>query len=244
MMNIEDHVVRLNVEGPDLLSALVDDANGPDAMSFDALAFPVVVDFVSRKGDWLMRRASDQVGRPLPRYEVSAHAVDDVAQETAMRTTRRIRKNASVYERSGTSLANWVVGKAALIYHEVCKEFDAKQQRLGVLTDPAEFEFVGEVEGAEETVERLHAIERLAHAASLLSREEFIVVRLRHCEDWSKPEIAERLYGTREKTKRVDRILQQAMRKLREELAGSEPLTQANLSGSNVRYEIADEEDR
>lgn len=238
-----DNFQRLNLEGPYLLAQLAEDAEGPLAATFDALAYNLVFDYaMTRCGD-LRKRARAHTAENLPVYDVPDDLLDEVAHETAWRTCANVRESAAKFDPALGSAGSWVVGRAALMYLDIARKLHKQTERFGELSDP--LDLVGLLDADErpdESAQRLLDAEAYEEAAACLSDRERAVFFGVVIFDLRKRDIAIQLYGTADKEKAVDGVLQRAKKKMQAAWADRRPLTPSHPSATNVPPENADEE--
>jgi DNA-directed RNA polymerase specialized sigma24 family protein len=239
-----DNIQRLNLEGPYLLAELAEDAEGPLAGTFDALAYNVVVDYAMTRCGGLRRRARGQTGQNLPVYDVPDDLLEDIAHETAWRTCESVRNNAGKFDPDLGGAANWVLGRAALVYLGLARKLHAQRARFGELNDPHDLTGILDRDDYpdDESAQRALDAEALQEAAACLSQREAAVFFGIVLFDLAKRDIAMQLYGAPDKEKAVDGVLQRAKKKLAAAWAERRPLTPTQPSSSNVPTENADEE--
>ena len=243
-MNEIDNIQRLNLEGPYFLAELAEDSEGPLAGTFDALAYKVVVDYAMTRCGGLRKRARGQTGQNLPVYDVPDDQLEDVAHETAWRTCESVRKNASKFDPDLGGAANWVLGRAALVYLGLARKLHKQRARFGEIHDPHDLTETVDRDDRpdDESAQRALNTEALQEAAACLSEREATIFFGVVLFDLSKRDIAIQLYGTPDKEKAVDGVLQRAKMRLAAAWAERRPLTPTQPSASNVPMENADEE--
>jgi RNA polymerase sigma factor (sigma-70 family) len=235
-----DNFQRVNLEAPYMLAQLVNDADGPLAASFDAIAYNFVLEYALTHCGSLRQRARRDTKKNLPVYDVPDDLLAEVAHETAWRTCVNIRENAAAFDPSQGTATTWVIGRAALMYLDISRKLHGQRERLGKLISPEGVaEFLDATETPDETGQRMFDREAYADAVRCLTKRETQVFLTVVQFDLPVRVIAEQLGSTE---KAVQRVYERAKKKVAASLAQSPSLTSVQPSVSNLPSENADEE--
>lgn len=207
---------QLNENGRELLARLVHDPEPACAQQFDALFyFPVWRHLVDSAGV-LGTRVARYLGKdsalvpPLPPREV-----ESVAHDAAKTGLRRVRENAHKFDPVRGTPLMWVIGAAEFAFIEVSKDI-FKLRRRQKLLPPEDMTALGEIAPSteEHVIRHISDAEAFAAAADHLSEQELVALSMVAAGGYSYAEVAEKLFGDRTLTKRVDGLLSRGKRKL------------------------------
>jgi RNA polymerase sigma factor (sigma-70 family) len=186
------------------------------ARAYDELLFTELYNVVRRRGVTLAMRADETAikGVWLPRIQPGD--LDAIAMDATVGALQRARRSAARFDPERGDGASWALGAAGFAYIDAVRDFYlVRRQGEEVQLDPTELGELGQQSGLdpEQVVETRAA---LLHALERLSEDERFVILAQAQYGMSYAEIAQYRFGSPLETKKVDRLLQSARRKLAE----------------------------
>lgn len=196
-----------------LLNAVGREPTPTAVHAFDEFYYPLVVSFVRKRHRAIGLEVAAKTGAtgsaaPL----LSLRHVEEAAHVTALVALRRARASARGFDPALGSPTSWVLRAASFAYVEVAKRLARDDERLGDPDTEAEAQPAPPDISDPAVLVEQHA--QLDDLFLVLGDDERRVVVLVLRYSYSYAEVAAVLFGDATATKRVDRLLQSARKKL------------------------------
>lgn len=208
--------MRNTKRGEELMLAMAHEPSPQLVREFDAFFYPRVLRYAQ-----LRHRDFGRVAPHVPviAMDMTPEKLEEIAHVTAITACARARASAAEFDPARGSAEWWVLRNAAYAFWEVAAALEGTRRRLRVVpTEDSDLhQRVDDAGGASDTFDIVAARERLFSMFKLLNVEEQQAVILCHRDGHTYAQAAEILYGDAAKSKTVDRLLQSAMIKMRDD---------------------------
>lgn len=208
-MSVEDAIARRATAL--LLAVAGGDANA--AVLYEDLLARMLYEVASRRGHYLAVEAARRLNLPTAGPLVRAADEDEVASVAVQLALKRARGSALRFDPARGDGASWALGALGPAYLDAARQVTRSRRAMTEVPLGDDVDLPAAASADPELVAETR--DGLARALAELTADERFVVLARLHYGFTYAEIAERLFGDVEATKRVDRLLQAARVKLR-----------------------------
>lgn len=207
---------RFGERATELLVRLAQDPDPALAKAYDELLFKDLYDVVRRRGVLLAMRASESTASGVWIPRVQPGDLDVVALDATVGALERARRTADRFDPRRGDGASWALGAAGFAYIDAVRDFYLTRRKGEALpTEPAELGEIADATVSAASPERIAETRAaLIDALGRLTSDERYVILAQAQYGMSYSEIATYRFGGPLETKKVDRLLQSARRKL------------------------------
>lgn len=200
----------------DLLLRLAGEQDPLLARAYDELLFGDLYNVVRRRGVSLAMRAAETAVKGVWLPRIQPGDLDAIALDATVGALERARRTAERFDPARGDGASWALGAAGFAYIDAVRDFYLVRRKGETINvDPAELGELADQQVTGATPEQITETRAaLAGALGRLSEDERYVVLAQAQYGMSYAEIATYRFGSPLESKKVDRILQSARRKL------------------------------
>ncbi|HZT66515.1 MAG TPA: sigma-70 family RNA polymerase sigma factor [Acidimicrobiales bacterium] len=204
----------------DLLMAVAGDPDNTDtARRFDEYMYPLVLNHVRKRHQFLAADAGRVLGTPV-RVPATAPAEREAAiHDTVVVTLRRVRSGAQRFDPARGDAIDWTLRAAAFAWWDVVRGQADATAKAGQPTDESDLSAALDSCPAAPPQERAEDLMELNQALAQLPNQERDALLLCLHQGYTYAEAAEILLGDRNQVRKIDRLIQKAKATVRELLS-------------------------
>jgi DNA-directed RNA polymerase specialized sigma24 family protein len=200
----------------ELLVRLAHEQNPQLARAYDELLFKDLYNVVRRRGVSLAMRAAETAVKGVWLPRVQPGDLDAIALDATVGALERARRTADRFDPARGDGGSWALGATGFAYIDAVRDFYLVRRKGELVNvDPADLdELAGQRTTGATTEQIAETRAALMDALERLTSDERYVVLAQAQYGMSYTEIATYRFGSPLETKKVDRLLQSARRKL------------------------------
>jgi DNA-directed RNA polymerase specialized sigma24 family protein len=200
----------------ELLVRLAHEQDPQLARAYDELLFKDLYNVVRRRGVSLAMRAAETAVKGVWLPRVQPGDLDAIALDATVGALERARRTADRFDPARGDGASWALGATGFAYIDAVRDFYLVRRKGELVNvDPADLDELADQRTTGATTEQIAETRAaLMDALERLTSDERYVVLAQAQYGMSYTEIATYRFGSPLETKKVDRLLQSARRKL------------------------------